>query len=106
MPFSTDGIQFFGIAPPKISSTNSMPLPRSMGSNFTRQTPNWPCPPDCFLCLPSASGFPRMVSRQVDVVALLQLRDHYFHMLLTVPCQQKLFRLRVTRETQRRVLFH
>jgi hypothetical protein len=32
------------------------------GFSFTRQTPNWPCPPDC-LCLPSTSARPRMVSR-------------------------------------------
>src|SRR5437667_185776 len=63
IPFSTDGIHFLGIAPPKISSTNSTPLPRSTGSILIRHTPNCPCPPDCFLCLPSTSALPRMVSR-------------------------------------------
>ena len=63
MPFSTDGIQFFGIAPPKMSSTNSTPAPRAAGSMRMRHTPNCPCPPVCFLCLPSASALPRIVSR-------------------------------------------
>ena len=48
-PFSTAGMNWRGIAPPTIASTNSKPVPRSSGSTRRNATPNWPWPPVCFL---------------------------------------------------------
>ena len=55
-PFSTAGMNWRGMAPPTIWSTNSKPPPRSSGSTRRKATPNWPWPPVCFLYLPSASA--------------------------------------------------
>ena len=62
-PFSTAGMYSFGTTPPTIALTNSKSTPSSAGSNRICTTPNWPLPPDCFLCLPSASALERIVSR-------------------------------------------
>ena len=63
MPFSTAGMKFLGIEPPKISLANSNLPPRGSGSILIQQSPNWPWPPVCFLCRPCTSALPRMVSR-------------------------------------------
>ena len=63
MPFCTAGMNWRGMAPPTILSTNSKPPPRSRGATRSQATPYWPCPPDCFLYLPSASAWPVIVSR-------------------------------------------
>ena len=42
MPFSTAGMKFFGIEPPKMSSTNLKSLPRGSGFMRILQSPNWP----------------------------------------------------------------
>ena len=52
IPFSTAGIYCLGIAPPTILLTNSKPFPLGSGSKRIQQSPNWPWPPVCFLCLP------------------------------------------------------
>ena len=62
-PFSTAGMNWRGIEPPKMSSTNSNSPPRGSGSNFTLQSPNWPWPPVCFLWRPCASVGAVIVSR-------------------------------------------
>ena len=49
IPFSTAGMYVFGMAPPTMASTNSKPWPRGSGSIWIQQSPNWPCPPVCFL---------------------------------------------------------
>ena len=43
MPFSTLGMNWCGMAPPKILSTNSNPPPRGSGSTSIQQTAYWPC---------------------------------------------------------------
>ena len=63
MPASTAGMYCRGMTPPLISSANSNPDPRGSGSMRTWAMPNWPCPPVCFLCLPSAAALAVMVSR-------------------------------------------
>ena len=45
------------------------------------------------------------MKRQVHVVALVQLGDHDFDMLLARTGQEKLLGLRIARKPQRRVLF-
>src|SRR5437016_1226870 len=50
-PFSTDGMKLRGTAPPKMSSTNSKPPPRCIGSTRSHVSPYWPRPPVCFLYL-------------------------------------------------------
>ena len=63
MPFSTAGMYWRGITPPTIASTNSKPAPRSVGSTRRNTIANCPCPPVCFLSLPSASAVLVIVSR-------------------------------------------
>ena len=55
-PFSTDGMNWRGIEPPTISSTNSKPPPRGSGSTLSQQSPYWPRPPDWRLYLPCDSA--------------------------------------------------
>ena len=38
--------------PPLIFSLNWKPSPRGSGRTSITTSPNWPCPPDCFLCRP------------------------------------------------------
>jgi len=52
-----------GIEPPKMSSTNSKSAPRASGSTLILQSPNCPWPPVCFLCRPCASVEAVIVSR-------------------------------------------
>ena len=47
-PFSTLGMNWFGMMPPTILSTYSNPAPCSSGSTSIVATPYCPCPPDCF----------------------------------------------------------
>src|SRR5204863_2247279 len=63
MPFSTAGMYWRGMEPPKMSSTNSKSDPRGSGSMVILQSANWPWPPDCFLCRPCASADLVIVSR-------------------------------------------
>src|SRR5581483_11758403 len=51
-----------GMAPPTISSTNSNPPPRGSGSILSQQSPYWPRPPDWRLYLPWASARPLLAS--------------------------------------------
>ena len=48
-PFSTPGINSFGIDPPLILFSTSLPLPGSKGSTFKVTLANCPEPPLCFL---------------------------------------------------------
>ena len=59
-PFSTAGMKFVGTDPPNTELTNSNSF--SDGENLTLTKPNCPAPPDCFLCLPSTSEEPLIVS--------------------------------------------
>src|SRR2546422_5524054 len=61
-PFSTDGMKLRGTAPPKMSSTNSKPPPRCIGSTRSHVSPYWPRPPVCFLYFPWPSARPFTVS--------------------------------------------
>ena len=63
MPFSTAGMKFLGMDPPKMSSTNLKSEPRGRGFRRIRQSPNWPWPPVCFLWRPCASAEALIVSR-------------------------------------------
>ena len=63
MPVPTAGTSDFGMAPPTTSDSNTYPSPGGRGSKRTLATPNWPRPPDCFLCRPSTSTVRVMVSR-------------------------------------------
>jgi hypothetical protein len=56
-------MKFFGIEPPKMSSTNSKSEPRGRGFSRIRQSPNCPWPPVYFLWRPWASAEPLIVSR-------------------------------------------
>ena len=56
MPFSTAGMNWRGMAPPTILSTNSKPAPRSSGSTRRQATPNWPWPPRLLLVLALGLG--------------------------------------------------
>ena len=62
-PFSTEGMNCRGTAPPTTFSANSMPAPRSNGSISIRQTAYWPWPPDCFTSRPCTVIGPTNVSR-------------------------------------------
>ena len=62
MPFSVGLMYSLGITPPLISSTNSNPSPRSLGSSLIHTSPYWPRPPDCLTNLPCASELILMVS--------------------------------------------
>ena len=48
-PFSTPGINSFGMAPPLILLSTSLPLPGSKGSTLKVTLANCPEPPLCFL---------------------------------------------------------
>ena len=45
------------------------------------------------------------MQRQLHVIALAQLRNHHFDVLLPRAAQQKFLRLRIARKAQRQVLF-
>ena len=62
-PFSTDGMNCRGTAPPITLSTNSMPEPTGSGSTSMSQIANCPCPPDCLTCRPRAVAASPNVSR-------------------------------------------
>jgi hypothetical protein len=51
-PFSTDGMNCRGTAPPTTLLTNSKPEPRGSGSISIEHTADWPWPPDCLTCRP------------------------------------------------------
>ncbi len=55
-----------GTTPPVILSSNLKPEPRGSGLMSSTTSPNWPWPPDCFLCRPrTVTGF-RIVSLVAD----------------------------------------
>ena len=62
MPFSTLGMNWFGMDPPKILSTYSNPEPRGRGSTSMLAMAYWPWPPDCLTWRPSACTLVLMVS--------------------------------------------
>ncbi len=62
-PFSTEGMNCRGTAPPTTLSTNSKPPPEGSGSTSMSQTAYCPWPPDCFTCRPWPSALPANVSR-------------------------------------------
>ena len=49
------GMNWRGTTPPVIFSTNWKPEPRGSGLISSTTSPNWPWPPDCFLCRPRIS---------------------------------------------------
>ena len=61
-PISTEGMNWRGTTPPVIFSANWKPVPRGNGLMSRTTSPNWPCPPDCFLCRPRISTPLRIVS--------------------------------------------
>ena len=63
IPRSTAGMYCRGITPPTILSSNTKPEPRGSGARRIQQSPYWPRPPVCFLCLPCPSALPFSVSR-------------------------------------------
>ena len=48
-PFSTAGMNWRGIAPPTMASSNSKPSPRGSGDSSILPSPNCPRPPVCLL---------------------------------------------------------
>src|SRR5438093_13698118 len=112
-PFSTDGMKLRGTAPPKMSSTNSKPPPRCIGSTRSHVSPYWPRPPVCFLYLPSLGaslhgllvGNARRQQVHVDVVLPLHALDDHLHMQAADTRDQELLGLRVEVVVDRRVLF-
>ena len=89
-------------------------LPARQRLQLDPAQPELPWPPVCFLCLPSASAlranrfavgnFGRM-DHQIDVIALAELGDHDFHVLLAGTAEQELLGLRIATEAQCEVLF-
>ena len=109
MPFSTAGRKLCGMAPPKISSSNSKSSPRGSGSMMILQSANWPRPPVCFLCRPWPSAVPldglavghlRRVEDDLDLVALLQLGHRDLDVQLAGAREQELAGLRVAAGAQ------
>ena len=72
-PRSTAGTRSFGTDPPRVSSTNAMPLPRSPGATSIVTPANCPGPPPCFLWrYETVTGLPivdTMVSVNVVYIA-------------------------------------
>ena len=62
-PFSTPGMNSFGIEAPLILFSTSLPLPGSSGSTLSVTFANWPDPPLCFLCMYVTSDEFNIVSR-------------------------------------------
>ena len=120
MPFSTAGMNWPGIVPPKTSLTISNPLPPlpcdaaivSSGSTRRNTSPNCPAPPVCFLWRwwPSAFVLDRLavgdlrrlgVDVQAAVVQLLQhqpqvqfadaVDDHLVRLAVGVPFEGRVF---------------
>ena len=113
MPFSTAGMNWRGMEPPKMSSTNSKSLPRGSGSTLILQSPNWPCPPVCFLWRPCASvaAPDRLAVRNswrlevhFHAEPALELGDRHFDVQLSLTGEQQLVGLRVARVADARVL--
>ena len=77
-PFSTEGMNLVGIAPPTTALSKTKPPPRSRGSMRSEATPNWPWPPDCFLWRPSASPLPVIVSRYRTFTSSVSTLTPYF----------------------------
>ena len=111
-PFSTAGMNWPGMVPPKTSLTNSNPLPRSSGSMRRKTSPNWPAPPVCFLWRwwPSAVGGDRFavgdlgrlgIDVQAAVVQLFQnqpqvqfaqaVDDHFVRLAVGGPSEGGIF---------------
>ena len=113
IPFSTAGMNWRGIAPPTMRSSNTKPAPRSSGSIRTCATPNWPCPPLCFLWRPSASAVPLTVSRKGSLTSSRwtstpnfprQSFEDNLEVELPEPGEHGLVRLVVSVDTEREVL--
>lgn len=66
-PFSTEGMKFFGTAPPTTWSTNSNPVPPGSGSTRSSQIAYCPCPPDCLTRRPCPVAVPPKVSRSATL---------------------------------------
>ena len=112
-PFSTAGMNWRGMAPPTIWSTNSKPSPRSSGSTRRTATPNWPWPPVCFLYLPSASallgdrlpvGDQHLLGLHLDAELALQPLGGDGQVGLAHAAEQGLVGLVVALDGERRVL--
>ena len=113
IPFSTAGMKFFGIEPPKMSSTNLKSEPRGSGLSRILQSPNWPWPPGLLLVPPVRLGraldrLPvrdlRLLEVDLDLVALAQPSHDHLDVQLAHAGQQHLVGLRVARHAQHRVL--
>ena len=103
-----------GIEPPKMSSTNSKSLPRGSGSIRILQSPNWPWPPVCFLWRPCAStarrdglavGDARRLEEHLDAEAALELGDRDLDVQLALAGEQQLVGLRIALVADGAVLF-
>ena len=114
MPFSTEGIKFLGMAPPKISSTNSNPAPRGSGSNRTRQTAELPVAAGLLLVLAFGVGLAanglavRHLGRMQLDSTLKRLRSLATTTSMCCcpePASRNSFVCGSLRETQRQVLF-
>ena len=112
-PFSTAGMYWRGMAPPTTSSWKAKPSPRGSGSSRRWQMPNWPWPPDCFLCLPSAwagmrdglaVGDAQLFALDMDIALAVQpfQRDGQVH--LAADAEDGLVGLVVAGDRQGRVL--
>src|SRR5262249_7924950 len=109
-PFSTEGMKLRGTAPPKMSSTNSNPSPRFMGSTRSQASPYWPRPPVCFLDLPLGVSLDRFLvgnaRRQqvdVDVVLALHALDDHLDVQAADARDQQLLGLRIEVIVYRRI---
>ena len=102
-----------GMEPPKMSSTNSKSEPRGSGSTLILQSPNWPWPPVCFLWRPCASvdaldrlavGNARRLQVDVHAESPLQLGDGDLDVQLSLAGEEQLLGLRIAAVLDRRVL--
>ena len=114
MPFSTAGMKFLGIEPPKISLANSKLLPRGQRLHLDPAIAELAVTAGLLLVAaldvgPAANGFAvgnlRRFQGDIHAVALLQAADHDFDMLLAAAGQQELAGLRVAVEAQGLVFF-
>ena len=114
MPFSTAGMKFLGIEPPKISLANSNLRAARQRLHLDPAIAELAVAAGLLLVAAldvgvSADGLAvRNLGRlqgDVHAVALLQAADHDFHMLLSGAGEQELARLRIAVEAQRLVFF-
>ena len=113
MPFSTAGMKFLGIDPPKMSSTNLKSEPARQGLQADPAVAELAVAARLLLVAPVGLGrgldrLPvgdlRLLEVDLDLVALAQARDHHLDVELAHAREQHLVGLRVARDAQDRVL--